>query len=79
MIQYFDYCDKDISSKILDIETIPDETVETLVILVNDKFQNYNIMEKCIALSGDNFNTNFVGRQRAGLNNLLLNEKKNWA
>lgn len=76
LIQYFDYRGEGISSKILDIETVPDETAETLVNLVNDQLRKYNITEKCVAFSGDNCNTNFGGRQRVGTNNVFFKLKE---
>lgn len=71
--QYFDYRGKGISSRILDIETVPDET---LVNLEDDQLQKYIITEKCDAFSGDNCNTNFGGKQRVGTNNVFFKLKK---
>ncbi|KAK9752061.1 hypothetical protein QE152_g4533 [Popillia japonica] len=45
------YRGEGINSKILEIETVPDETAETLVSLVNNQLQKYNITEKCVALT----------------------------
>ncbi|CAB3258499.1 unnamed protein product [Arctia plantaginis] len=76
LVQYFDYRGEGIKSKILDIETVSDQTAATLVSLVSDQLQKYKITEKCIAFSGDNCIKNFGDRERAGTNNMFFKLKQ---
>lgn len=75
IIQYFDYRANGITSKLLEIETAPDETSNTISDLIIKQLKKFNILSKCIAFSGDNCNTNFGGKQRLGTNNVFTKLK----
>lgn len=75
IIQYFNHYEGGMSFKLLDILTPPNETSDTITELLVSALEKLNILQKCIAFGGDNCNTNFGGRQRAGKNNVFAKLK----
>lgn len=75
IIQYFDYQANGITSKLLEIETVANETSDTITGLIIKQFKKFNILFKCIAFSGDNCNINFGGRQQLRTNNVFTKLK----
>jgi len=76
LIQYFTI-NEGICSKFINLETLPNEKAQTICDLLIKTLKKWNLMDKCIAFSADNCNTNFGGMRRAGTENIysLLNRK----
>jgi len=76
LIQYFTI-NEGICSKFINLETLPNEKAQTICDLLIKTLKKWNLMEKCIAFSADNCNTNFGGMHRAGTENVysLLNRE----
>jgi len=76
LIQYFTI-NEGICSKFINLETLPNEKAQTICDLLIKTLKKWNLMEKRIAFSADNCNTNFGGMRRAGTENVysLLNRK----
>lgn len=75
VIQYFDFKNGGIQTKLLDIKSAPNETSETISDLILDVLRKNDLQKKCIAFSGDNCNTNFGGIDRKGQNNVFIKLK----
>lgn len=61
LIQYFDPRNGGIVTKILQLDSLPDEKAATITDYLTDQLRKHNLMEKCIAFSANNCNTNFGG------------------
>ena len=71
VIQYFDYQNGGIQSKIIDLQAAKNETSETVFSLLTNVLNEKHILSKCVAFCGDNCNTNFGGIKRKGCNNVF--------
>lgn len=70
LIQYFSETDG-MQLKLMKLDSLENETSETIVSFCINTLNNLNIsLEKLIAYSADNTNTNFGGRERHGTNNV---------
>lgn len=69
LVRYFDIR-SGIQIKILKLKSIEGETSEILSNLLYQVISENNLNKKIIALSADNTNTNFGGRNRRGVNNV---------
>ena len=68
-IQYFDWKNRGMQSKLLDVRSFKDETSLTIANAVKETLQKRRLFDKCISFTGDNCNTNFGGiRRRRGYN-----------
>ena len=77
IIQYFDWRNGGLQSKIIEIQNVPDETADTIANYVKNTLQKKGLFDKCIAFTGDNCNTNFGGLRRdADGNNVFANLKR---
>jgi len=72
IIQYFSET-KGMQLKLIKLNSLENETSETIVKFCIDTLNNLNIsLHKLIAYSADNTNTNFGGRDRHGTNNVYF-------
>src|SRR6218665_253268 len=74
LIQYFDYRNGGLQSKLADVHSTPNdnETAETISTCIKNTLDKHHLFEKCIAYAGDNCNTNFGGVwRRADGNNVF--------
>ncbi|XP_055913202.1 uncharacterized protein LOC129946862 [Eupeodes corollae] len=76
LLQYFKI-DSGVNIKVVDIQAMKDETSDTISNYLLSTLKKLNISSKCIAMSGDNCNTNFGGCKRAGKNNVFYKLKMN--
>ena len=76
LLQYFEK-ETGINIKVIDIQTLTDETANTIYNFLSSTLEKHNISSKCIAVSGDNCITNFGGKQRTGTNNVFSKLKTN--
>lgn len=63
LIQFFDYKLGGIQTKLVELTSAPSETSETISSHISDTLRELGIVEKCVAFSGGNMNTNFGGLQ----------------
>lgn len=70
LIQYYDVGHSGIKTKILESLTIEEETSDTITNMILTVLKKYSLLEKCVAFSGDNCNTNF-GKDRKGQNDVM--------
>ncbi|KMQ89919.1 hypothetical protein RF55_10387 [Lasius niger] len=75
LIQYYDIHNIGITTRILEILTITDETSDTITDKILTELEKHSLSSKCVAFSGDNCNTNFGGRDRAGQSNVYAKLK----
>ena len=64
MIQYFDWKNGGIQSKLVEVQSTPNETADTIAQHVKTVLEKNSLLEKCIAFTGDNCNTMFGGLRR---------------
>lgn len=64
MIQYFNWTGNGIETKLLDLQTLPNETSLSIANLVYETLNTYQLSSKCVAFIGDNANVNFGGVNR---------------
>ncbi|CAM4571952.1 unnamed protein product [Leuciscus chuanchicus] len=77
MIQYFDWKQGGVQSKLIEVKDTPDETAETIAKYLIETLRKNQLTEKCIAFTGDNCNTNFGGvRRDEGGRNVFANLKR---
>ena len=57
--------------KILDMQSLPGETAETICNFLLNSLQRHGLTEKVVGFCADNANTNFGGLQRRGRNNVF--------
>lgn len=74
LLQYFTI-QSGLQIKLLDIQSLKNETSESITDMLTLALQQNNLNAKCIAFSGDNCNTNFGGKKRAGSNNVFARLK----
>lgn len=74
LIQYYDVGHSGIKTKILESLTIEEETSDTITNMILTVLKKYSLLEKCVAFSGDNCNTNF-GKDRKGQNDVYAKLK----
>ena len=71
VIQYFSSKDGRLT-KLLYLDNLPNETAETISDYIMKLLNKYHFVDKCVAFSGDNCNTNFGGVQRKGINYIFI-------
>ena len=77
MIQYFDWKNGGIQSKLVEVQSTPNETADTIAQHVKTVLGKNSLLEKCIAFTGDNCNTMFGGlRHNEEGNNVYAKFKK---
>ena len=77
LIQYFDWKNGGLQSKLIDVHSVSDETAVTISECIKTSLDQHDIFHKCIAFAADNCNTNFGGiRRKAGGNNVFANLQK---
>ncbi|KAL0852636.1 hypothetical protein ABMA27_016911 [Loxostege sticticalis] len=64
LIQYFNWTGNGIETKILDLQTLPNETSLSIANLIYETLSTYQLTTKCVAFIGDNANVNFGGVNR---------------
>lgn len=65
VIQYFDWKQGGVQSKLIEVKDTPNETAETIAQhLIETLKKKNNLTEKCISFTGDNCNTHFGGIRR---------------
>lgn len=75
LIQYFNWKNGGLQTKLIDLKSTKNETSETIARLLCDSLNKCNILNKCMAFSGDNANTNFGGIARKPGKNVFTNLK----
>lgn len=75
LIQYFDWEHGGIQSKLLDFQSKPNETAQTIADYVNSSLEKFDLVKKTVAFSGDNCNTMFGGVARSSTNNVFFKLK----
>lgn len=69
VIQFFEI-EYGVVTKIINLDSLPNETAETISDYLIKCLKKYNILSKCVAFSADNCNTNFGAVNRSGKNNV---------
>ncbi|KAL0830150.1 hypothetical protein ABMA28_003607 [Loxostege sticticalis] len=64
LIQYFNWTGNGIETKILDLQTLPNETSLSIANLIYETLSTHQLTTKCVAFIGDNANVNFGGVNR---------------
>ena len=75
VIQYFDWKNGGMQSKLLDVRSLKDETSLTIANEVKETLKKRRLFHKCISFTGDNCNTNFGGIHRKRGNNVFTHLK----
>ena len=75
VIQYFDWKNGGMQSKLLDVRSLKDETSLTIANEVKETLKKRRLFDKCISFTGDNCNTNFGGIHRKRGNNVFTHLK----
>ena len=75
VIQYFDWKNGGMQSKLLDVRSLKDETSLTIANAVKETLQKRRLFDKCISFTDDNCNTNFGGIRRRRGNNVFTHLK----
>jgi hypothetical protein len=70
IIQYFDFKNGGITTKMLQLDRLPGESAEIISNYLFNFLMKFELMQKCIAFSADNCNTNFGGLKRNGQKNV---------
>ncbi|CAM2113191.1 unnamed protein product [Caretta caretta] len=63
IIQYFDWKNGGLQSKLIEVQNIPNETANRIAHYIKETLEKNGLFEKCIACTGDNCNTMFGGLQ----------------
>ena len=63
VIQYFNHTQGGLQTNLIDLQSVKDETAETISTLITDSLHTKGILNKCVAFGSDNCNTNFGGVQ----------------
>jgi hypothetical protein len=63
LIQYFDW-KSGVKTKVIELKTMPNETAQTISTYILETLKKHGLINKCVAFSGDNTNTNFGGLNR---------------
>ncbi|CAM2108112.1 unnamed protein product [Caretta caretta] len=61
IIQYFDWNNVGLQSKLIKVQNTPNETADTIAHYVKETLEKNGLFEKCIAFTGDNCKTTFGG------------------
>lgn len=64
VIQYFDWKNGGLQSKLIEMEALPGETADIIASYVKETLENKGLLKKCISFTGDNCNTMFGGIRR---------------
>ncbi|PIK59057.1 putative golgin subfamily A member 6C [Apostichopus japonicus] len=75
LIQYFDWKSGGLQTKVIDLQSLADETAAMIASYITGILEDKDILQKCVAFSGDNCNTNFGGLRR-GDGNVFANLKR---
>ena len=75
VIQYFDWKNGGMQSKLLDVRSLKDETSLTIANEVQETLKKRKLFDKCISFTVDNCNTNFGGMHRKRGNNVFTHLK----
>uniref|UniRef100_A0A8B9KYY9 DUF4371 domain-containing protein n=1 Tax=Astyanax mexicanus TaxID=7994 RepID=A0A8B9KYY9_ASTMX len=77
LIQYYDWKNGGVQSKLIEIKSPPNESADTIAQYIKDTLQKKGIFSKCIAFTGDHCNTMFGGiRHNEEGKNVFANLKK---
>lgn len=76
IIHYFDYKNGGLQIKLINIESRPNETAETISTYIIDTLNKLKIKDKCVAFGADNCNTMFGGIKRGDGSNVFANLKR---
>ena len=71
VIQYFDWINGGLQSKLLEVRSTTNETSLTIANEVKETLTKMDLFEKCVSFTGDNCNTNFGGLARRKGNNVF--------
>ncbi|CAM2116517.1 unnamed protein product [Caretta caretta] len=61
IIQYFDWKNGSLQSKLIEVQNTPNETADTIAHHVKETLEKNGLFEKCITFTGDNCSTMFGG------------------
>lgn len=77
IIQYFDWKQGGVQTKLIEVKDTPNETATTIANYLMETLEKNNLASKCVAFTGDNCKTNFGGirRDERG-NNVYANLKR---
>jgi hypothetical protein len=64
VIQYFDWKNGGLHSKLIEVQQQSNEAAEALVQYIKETLENHGLLRKCIAFASDNCNTMFGGLRR---------------
>jgi len=64
IIQYFDWKAGAIQTMLLELDSTPNDTSETISKYLTEALEKYGLSSKCVAFAGDNANVNFGGINR---------------
>ena len=70
VIQYFDWKNVGLQSKLLDVRSTKNETSLTIANEIKETLKKTKLFNKCISFAGDNCNTKFGGLHRKKCNNI---------
>lgn len=76
LIQYFNWNGNGIETKILDLQTLPNETSLSIANLIYETLNTHLLIPKCVAFIGDNANVNFGGVNRKPGENVFTRLKE---
>lgn len=76
LIQFFDSSADGITTKLLEIKSLPNEKAFSISDMITTTLRERNLLQKCVSFTGDNCNTNFGGIARAGEKNVFYNLKR---
>ena len=63
VIQYFDWKNGGLMSKLIEVQSTPNKTADTIAQHLKETLEKNGLLEKCISFTGDNCNTMFRGLQ----------------
>ena len=61
VIKYFDWKNGGLMSKLIEVQSTPNETADTIVQQLKEALEKNDLLEKSISFTGDNCNTMFGG------------------
>lgn len=74
LLQYYTK-ENGLQVRLLDVKSLENETSDSITEMLTTFMKEHNLTDKCIAFSGDNCNTNYGGKKRAGKNNVYAKLK----
>lgn len=80
LIQYFDFKNGGLQSKLIQMKSVANETAQTISTHIRESLQSLNLYEKTVCFTGDNTNTNFGGinhKQGTNIFTFLKEDKPN--